>query len=521
MAGNQLQFDVPEGMAEGDLHDGLLKEIGLVDAVTGASRRIFYDSFDWRLYATGGVLEYVTSGGAAAKLVWRSLSGAIRATQEVEGAPRFAQDLPAGVLRDSLAGILEMRALLPQAGLRTGTRTMKLLDAEEKTVLRLAVEKNTVQGINRGKSGRLGLRVRLLPVRGYRGAVTRAAGLLKKIGLVPAKEDILLHALRAGGREPAAYSTSLNLHLQPEMRADEASRAILLRLLDIMQDNEQGVSEDLDSEFLHDFRVAVRKTRSALAQIKGVIPGRTLQRYRKDFAWLGAMTTPTRDMDVYLLNFDRYRAALPKAIQADLCPLLDFLQAHRKAEQKALVRVLRSARYRRLADGWRTFLKDPVAVRSTLPNATRSVIELADERIMHVYRKAMKEGRAIGPDSPAADLHELRKTCKKLRYLMEFFSSLYPASKTGRLISALKMLQDNLGDFQDFEVQASTLRGFSQEMMDEGRVPPQTMMAMGVLIEGLEARQRKAHAAFAKTFARFSTPANEKHFRALFEIRAG
>jgi len=103
MAGNQLQFDVPEGMAERDLHARLHSEVGLLDAASGISQRVFYDSFDWRLYAAGGVLEYVTSGGAAAKLAWRSLNGAMRDSQEVEGPPRFIQDIPAGRLRDNLA----------------------------------------------------------------------------------------------------------------------------------------------------------------------------------------------------------------------------------------------------------------------------------------------------------------------------------------------------------------------------------------------------------------------------------
>ena len=44
------------------------------------------------------------------------------------------------------------------------------------------------------------------------------------------------------------------------------------RSLQTLRINEDGVRKDLDSEFLHDFRVAVRRTRSALSQIKGVFP---------------------------------------------------------------------------------------------------------------------------------------------------------------------------------------------------------------------------------------------------------
>ena len=45
----------------------------------------------------------------------------------------------------------------------------------------------------------------------------------------------------------------------------------------------------------------------------------------------------------------------------------------------------------------------------------------------------LRDGGAITPASPPESLHELRKRCKELRYLLEFFGSLYdPASTGGR-----------------------------------------------------------------------------------------
>ena len=78
------------------------------------------------------------------------------------------------------------------------------------------------------------------------------------------------------------------------------TKIVLHRLLDTMLANETGTREDIDSEFLHDFRVSVRRTRSAISQIKGVIPQKILDRFRPEFTWLGQITGPTRDMDVYL-----------------------------------------------------------------------------------------------------------------------------------------------------------------------------------------------------------------------------
>ncbi|MGB5427663.1 MAG: CHAD domain-containing protein, partial [Gammaproteobacteria bacterium] len=268
--------------------------------------------------------------------------------------------------------------------------------------------------------------------------------------------------------------------------------------------------------FLHDFRVAIRRTRSALSQIKAVFPKQIVARYKTEFAWLGQITTPSRDLDVYLLTFDEYRNSLPVSMQADIEPLRDFLIRHQKIEHRVLVKALDSARYRRIVTNWRSFLEQPVNERSTLKNAGRPVLDVACERIWRMYRVALKEGNAINAESPAEALHELRKTCKKLRYLMEFFQSLYPSSDIKELIRILKTLQDNLGDFQDYEVQVSTLKDFSHQMVAEGQVPPDTLLAMGILIDALERRQHQAREEFSGRFAEFSQPHNQERFRKLF-----
>jgi CHAD domain-containing protein len=203
-------------------------------------------------------------------------------------------------------------------------------------------------------------------------------------------------------------------------------------------------------------------------------------------------------------------------VQADIEPLREFLIRHQKLENKALIKALDSARYRRLINNWRKFLDQPVNERSTLKNAGRPVINVACERIWRVYRQVIREGNAITVESPADDLHELRKTCKKLRYLMEFFQSLFPADKIKVLIRVLKILQDNLGNFQDYEVQVITLKKFSHQMVAEGIVPPDTLLAMGMLIDGLERRQHQAREEFSGRYAGFSEKDNRDRFRKLF-----
>jgi hypothetical protein len=62
----------------------------------------------------------------------------------------------------------------------------------------------------------------------------------------------------------------------------------------------------------------------------------------------------------------------------------------------------------------------------------------------------------------------------------------------------------------------STLKEFSHQMVAEGQVPPDTLLAMGILIDGLERRQHQAREEFADRYSGFSQPDNQERFRQLF-----
>ena len=223
------------------------------------------------------------------------------------------------------------------------------------------------------------------------------------------------------------------------------------------------------------------------------------------------------DLDVYLLKLPAYRDSLPTAMQADLGPLQAYLEKHQKSEQQKLERQLGSARCRHLLQDWRAFLEQDYHPETWPEKASSPIGVTANRRIWKSYRRVLKEGAAIDNHSPAAALHELRIDCKKFRYLMEFFQSLYPPGKIRKQIKALKSLQDNLGDFQDLEVQAEALKGFGHQMQAESsNLPSETFMAMGVLVDLLYQRQEIERSKFAERFARFARPENRRICKELF-----
>src|SRR3569623_2067902 len=107
------------------------------------------------------------------------------------------------------------------------------------------------------------------------------------------------------------------LRIHAETCADAARTAILQRLCAQLNDNEVGVIAGDDPECLHDFRVAVRRTRSALGQIKKTLPASIVADYRRRFTRLAGISGPTRDLDVYLLHFDAFRDRLPVELRTE------------------------------------------------------------------------------------------------------------------------------------------------------------------------------------------------------------
>jgi CHAD domain-containing protein len=179
-------------------------------------------------------------------------------------------------------------------------------------------------------------------------------------------------------------------------------------------------------------------------------------------------------------------------------------------EHTEMVRNMNTERYRDLLKNWQHFLESDLPLSSSLASAQLPVYRVADKSIRKIYSKVIRDGLAITDNSPAESLHDLRKRCKNLRYLVDFFRSMYPSEKIRRFIKVVKVLQDNLGDFQDYETQALKLREFAHQMEAEGEVPRNTLAAIDYLAGDIEERKQYARLAFGECFADFAMPVNQK-----------
>lgn len=503
----QTQFQLPATLPAEKFITELSQLADLQITERRLATKTFYDSFDWRLYSNGWVAETVATGKDLHFYLRQLADNALLDDGTMTVMPNFAEQFQRVSLKQRLKPVLEMRALLPVAAVDVACYHASLINAEEKTVARLIIEDYAPIACSR---------ITLAPVKGYQNAAEKLVGLMTtKLAAYPAKKPVIDLVLKTQGKRAKDYSVKLNIHLAADLRADIACKYIYSRLLAIIKTNEPGVIADIDSEFLHDFRVAVRKTRTGLGQLKGVLPGAAQSEASAFFSWLGQITGPTRDFDVYLLNFDAYKHSLPEFVREDLQPLKAFLAAKQRHSQQELAAKLNAGTYTRGLAAWGEYLRQECANFPPEPAAKWPVKQLADSRIWKTYRRVIKEGDAICGNSAPETLHELRKSCKKLRYLLEFFDSLYPKKELSPLIRHLKALQEVLGNFQDYQVQENQLREFGVELQAH-HVPAATLMAMGMLVQHLNDAQQAVRLNFAEVYQEFREPATAKGFKQLF-----
>jgi len=448
------------------------------------------DTFDRRLDAADLTLEHQILAAGERLLLGRP-DGSLTVAVLVNDLqwPALAGALPSGPVRDAIAPVIGIRALMVASQERRRRQLLQLRNGDGKTVARVELDE---PASTHGAPAQLVLRV----LRGYEDEAIRAERVLIGLGLRPLEPG----ADRKPGSPVKAPGTE---------RQDPAAVLVATALsgfLGTMRENLPGLLDDVDTEFLHDFRVAVRRTRATLKLGRPALPAVMRERWEPDFKWLGDLTTPVRDLDVYELELPAMSQWLVKADPTDLDPLGRHLRSRRTRSRLALVRGLRSARFRRLVTEWdeelARLVNDPAG-------ADLSAGALAERGISRAYRRVVGGGAAIAVDSAAEELHELRKRCKELRYALEVFAPVVDTVARKRAVADLKGLQDSLGRFQDTEVERRALREFAEEMMAAGTTAG-ALLAMGELIGHLDVEQEGARRQFDRAFARFVRPSSLK-----------
>ncbi len=395
----------------------VVRAAGFEIAAERSSERMVLDSFDGRLHSAGLRLEAHRSHDLSLVLYG---SGTVPASAPVAMLPHRADDVPRGPLRARIAPLLEMRALLAQVSFTDHSADLALRDGHEGLVLTGSLH-HAVSAVP--------WTLVLRPLPAQHKHVTTVVGRLEQLGFTRLDGDLVTLIAVERGVDLAGFNSSPTIALEGDVSAIAAFAEVFVNLARSIAANWQGTIDDVDSEFLHELRVALRRTRSMLGISKGVLPEPVRQRFRAEFGWLAALTGPARDLDVYLLEWDGYVAELAAEVISGLQPVVELMRRHCARAHHALAIAMRSQRSERLVAEWNDLLDDCASPHSTIgaARADHPIGPLIAKRLSAADDTVITNGRRIGADSPAEDLHDLRKDAKRLRYLVECFGGLVPA----------------------------------------------------------------------------------------------
>lgn len=508
------RFKVTGRVATGRLLDALASGSCVESSATCTVTRRHLDTFDWGLWRSGGRLTLETRGESTVAF-WEPGSGRLPRRTPVRGDIAFAHDLPPGPVRREIAASTGGRALLEVGRSAVRRRLVRIVDAERKTRVRLWLD--TLQPLKDGAPA--GTRRRLVTVDPLVGYVAEAEATAEKLRALPglelAEDDDLALATAAIGRAPGDYTSKVAVALRPAEPAERAVRRILFRLADTLVANVDGTVRDLDTEFLHDLRVATRRTRTCLGQLGPVFPTAVIEAFAKEFRWLASTTNSCRDLDVFLAELERRQGSFAPDQAAALSPLIERLRTARTGAHRELAAVLESERFESLMRRWRRVLGRRFIGGES---GTAPVFEVAAERTLRAYRRLSSRARHLDPDSPATELHRLRIDAKKLRYLLEFFAGLWDREAAGALVAELKLVQDSLGDYHDAWLQIRRLTALAPEVLASG-AGAATLLAMGGLVAELERRQRSEAERVLSRLRTFASTAVQRRLVRLVERR--
>lgn len=468
-----------------------------------SAKATFYDTFEWGIWF-GDRLLCQSNGQLRLCERDRDWMGDLRHAlpMTTKRVPRFEWEFPEGSLRKELKRLIGVRSLIRVARLSIREQEVELLNEAEKTVFRFDFTSFFADRDAREPFHRL---CHFRPLRGYEAEATRAIGILGTLGATETGEGPLTMFFREYGKVPRRYTLRPAFDLAPDLSAREAARRIIHRILPIARENESGIVEDIDTEFLHDYRICVRKIRSALSLIKGVYPEEKTEELKADFAQFCEVTNRLRDLDVYLLAREQYTAMLPAALQPPLEELFrDFAKERRRALRK-IVAHLGSPAYRAAIEVMERFFAEAAALPET--EVSRNPIgSLVAKRIYKSYKRIVKIERSLGSDTPDEAVHQVRIQCKKLRYLIEFFSELLPAEETEHIEKQLRRLQTSLGLFNDYSVQQRALLNYWEHKRTEPGNHEALGLSLGGLVALLNQGQQTERDRFHKALDEFCAP---------------
>ncbi|MBN2424240.1 MAG: CHAD domain-containing protein [Calditrichaceae bacterium] len=453
-----------------------------------------FDSFDQRLFQKNKLLCYEDN-------TWKLLD--LTTFQYEQKSPdkpdkKFYWQFCDKNLCDYLKDILNTRALIEKAIISYTQTIYHIKNSDKKTVARLRHFELEISDLSLPDNIFL-----LEEVRGYQKSFDKLGLIITDLAINEFSENNKSLFTRLLGMDIEPYSNSFSVNLKPEMSAATAIREIMVFLTNIMRKNEEGISLDIDTEFLHDYRVAIRRVRTILSEMKSLIPNDQYEYFKTFFIKVLKISNVLRDLDVLLLKKDSYRDLLPLAVKDNSNFIFKTISKKRTVELKKVKNFLKSTEYEQYLWEWQDFINRLEGMQINNEPLSRYIDIVARQRIEKKINTLQKKKFKFKKDVSPQVLHELRIETKKLKYMLEAFRFLYPENTAMSIINNLKKIQDRFGLLHDLLVQQNLLDLYFNELDAKGKIAGKEAAAFGALINLLNQQYQSAHRKSINKFHKF------------------
>ena len=254
---------------------------------------------------------------------------------------------------------------------------------------------------------------------------------------------------RSSDDEPARPERAQPIAMSSDMPGRSAFEAIARSCLRQIKANEACAELGRDAEGVHQFRVGLRRLRSLLGAFRKQLAPELCEYLEEHLDWLQVSSGSARDWDVLIAgSLETLRALQPD--DPALPAMLSAAKAQRDESYDRLRAAFRDPRYAELLLRLELALAEGTWSASTDDRdgpLSRPVPELASRILNKHYKRFC--GIHGKHDLPEEQMHRLRISGKKLRYIAEFFSGLYPKPSAKTFVNALSGVQDCLGSLNN------------------------------------------------------------------------
>jgi inorganic triphosphatase YgiF len=459
--------------------DGFLKAKGFgVAAEASRNDTVYFDTPDFALAVAGYSLRVRHIGRAYVQTLKSPAPAGDFAVERFEREWRVSGAAPdLGLLGGTPASPLIASGL---PGLRPVfetriDRTLYPVDLGGQARIELAIDEGEIKA---GAAVEPVHELRLELKDGPREALYRfALELQTALPLTIAAESKAGRGLRLrSGQAPGALKAR-QPSLVPEVTTKEGLRLVIDSCLAQFIANLPALSLAGDGEGVHQARVAIRRLRSALALFDGRLEAAAAARFEAQLRHFGRVFGAARDWDVFVL--DTIPGAADDGMERDWLNLLlrpaDGLRCEAHMAVSALAASPELTGFVIALAGW---IAGELWIESggRDRDAAAALRDSAPKMFDRLEAKLRKRGRRIRRKS-AEELHALRKSLKKLRYAVEFFSGLYPRKAVGRYREACEGVQELLGAINDAFVADALAARIAHDPRNAGLAPSIGMLA--------------------------------------------